>query len=29
MKNRKKPFSSLERRDFLKILSLTGVGSLV
>jgi uncharacterized protein (DUF362 family) len=29
MKNRKKPFSSLERRDFLKILSLTGLGSLV
>jgi uncharacterized protein (DUF362 family) len=29
MKTRKKPFSSLERRDFLKVLSLTGLGGLI
>ena len=29
MKTLKKAFNSLERRDFLKILSLTGVGSLI
>lgn len=29
MKTRKKPFNHLERRDFLKILSLTGVGGLI